>query len=147
MQKPTDQSMTNLKRLGRYLKKRTRLVQSFIEQTSTADVVRLSDHAGCLKTRKSTTGMVLLRDAHCLKVSSHTQSTISLSIMDLSNAQPLAWARDPCLQILACVLTSWSALTRRVDWRLAHDEDLDVSGTCRLCTCGCSNEYKRETFA
>ena len=33
---------------------------------------------GCLKTRKSTTGMVLMRDAHCLKVLSHTQSTISL---------------------------------------------------------------------
>ena len=81
-QKPTEQSMTNLKRLGRYLKKRPRLVQLFVEQASTAGVVRLdvygdSDHAGCLKTRKSTTGMVLMRDAHCLKVSSHTQSTIS----------------------------------------------------------------------
>ena len=43
------------------------------------DVYGGSDHAGCLKTRKSTTGMVLMRDAHCLKVSSHTQSTISLS--------------------------------------------------------------------
>ena len=76
--------MTNLKRLGRYLKKRPRLVHLFVEQASTANVVGLdvygdSDHAGCLKTRKSTTGMVLMRDAHCLKVSSHTQSTISLS--------------------------------------------------------------------
>ena len=84
MQKPTEQSMTNLKRLGRYLKKRPRLLQLFVEQASTANVVRLdvcgdSDHAGCLKTLKSTTGMVLMRDAHCLKVSSHTQSTISLS--------------------------------------------------------------------
>ena len=32
MQKPTEQSMTNLKRLGRYLKKRPRLVQLFVEQ-------------------------------------------------------------------------------------------------------------------
>ena len=84
MQNPTERSMTNLKRLGRYLKRRPRLVQLFVEQTSAANVVRLdvcgdSDHAGCLKTRKSTTGMVLMRDAHCLKVSSHTQSTISLS--------------------------------------------------------------------
>ena len=76
--------MTNLKRLGRYLKKRPRLVKLFVEQASTANVVRLdvygdSDRAGCLKTRKSTIGMVLMRDAHCLKVSSHTQSTISLS--------------------------------------------------------------------
>ena len=84
MQKPTEQSMINLKRLGRYLKKHPRLVQLFVEQKSTTNVVRLdvygdSDHAGCLKTRKSSTGMVLMRDAHCLKVSSHTQSTISLS--------------------------------------------------------------------
>ena len=99
MQKPTEQSMTNLTRLGRYLKKRPRLVHLFIEQTSTANVIRLdvhgdSDHVGCLKTRKSTSGMVLMRNAHCLEVSSHTQSTISLrsgeSIMELSNAQPLA---------------------------------------------------------
>ena len=47
--------MTNLKRLGRYLKKRPRLVQFFVEPASTANVVRLdvygdSDHAGhCLK--------------------------------------------------------------------------------------------------
>ena len=30
------------------------------------------------KSSKSTTGMVLMRHAHCLKVSRHTQSTISL---------------------------------------------------------------------
>ena len=89
MQMLTEQSMTNLKRLGRYLKKRPRLVQLFIEQTSTANVVRLdvygdSDHARCLKTRRSTTGMVLMRNAHCLKVSSHTQSTISLSSGEVS---------------------------------------------------------------
>ena len=76
--------MTDLERLGRHLQKRPRLVQLFIEQTSTANVVRLDvygdmHHAGCLKTRKGTTGMVLMRDARCLKVSSHTQSTISLS--------------------------------------------------------------------
>ena len=56
----------------------------FEETSSTANVVRLevygdSDHAGCLKTRRSTTGMVLMRSAHCLKVSSHTQPAISLS--------------------------------------------------------------------
>ena len=78
MQKPTEQSMTNLKRLGRNLKKRPRLVQLFIEQTSTASVVRLdvhgdSDHARCLKTRHSVVG--------------------EASIMELSNAQPLASTR------------------------------------------------------
>ena len=81
MQKPTEQSMTKLKRLGQYLKKRPRLVQLFVEQTSTANgtcmvTVTMS---GVSNTRKSTTVMVLMRDALCLKVSSHTQSTISLS--------------------------------------------------------------------
>ena len=77
--------MTNLQCLGRHLKKRPRLVQFFVEQTSTTNVVRVdvhgdSDRAGCLKIcKKNTTGMVLMRDAHSLKVSSHTQSTISLS--------------------------------------------------------------------
>ena len=33
MQKPTEPSMTNLKRLGRYLKKHPRLVQLFVQQT------------------------------------------------------------------------------------------------------------------
>ena len=144
MQKPTEQSMTNLKRLGRYLKKRPRLVQLFVEQTSTTNVVRLdvygdSDHAGCLKTRKSTTGMVLMRDAHCLKVSSHTQSTISLS-----SGESEYYGIVKCA---ACVLTSWYALTRQVDWQLAHDEDWVASRMCRLVTCGYSNEYSRQTFA
>ena len=85
MQKPREQSMTNLKRLGRYLKKTSTLC-AVVRRTNIhnktfvrLDVYGDSDHAGCLKTRKSTTGMVLMRDAHCLKVSSHTQSTISLS--------------------------------------------------------------------
>ena len=58
MQKPTEQSVTNLKRLGRYLRKRSRRVQPFVEQTSTANVFRLemyggSDRAGCLRHAKS----------------------------------------------------------------------------------------------
>ena len=74
MQKPTEHSMTNLERLGRYLKKLSRLVEFLVELTSTGSVVRLdvygdSDHAGCLKTLASTTGMVLMRNAHRLKVS------------------------------------------------------------------------------
>ena len=41
MQKPTEQSMTYLKRLGRYLEKRPRVVH---EQTAIASVVRLDVH-------------------------------------------------------------------------------------------------------
>ena len=94
MQKPTEQSMTNLSRLGRYLKRRPRLVQLFVEQTSTANVVRLdvygdSDHAGCLKTRKSTTGMVLMRNAHTLSqsVKSHPARADSLLVGATASAR------------------------------------------------------------
>ena len=40
---------------------------------------------GVWKHAKGTTGIVLMRDAHCLKVSSHTQSTISLSSGERGN--------------------------------------------------------------
>ena len=125
--------MTNLKRLGRYLKKHPRLVQLFVEQTSTTNVVRLDvygDHAGCLKTRKSTTGMVLMRDAHCLKVSSHTQSTISLSSCEseyhgIVKCAAIGIGARSMLSDLACVLTSWYALTRQVDWTVGSRRGLD----------------------
>ena len=38
-----------------------------------------SDHAGCLVTRRSTTGTVVLMGKHCVKASSGLQSTIALS--------------------------------------------------------------------
>ena len=38
-----------------------------------------SDHAGCLITRRSTTGLVTMLGSHCVKHSSNVQSTISLS--------------------------------------------------------------------
>ena len=41
IQRAAEQSITNLKRFGRYLKKRPRLVELFVQQTSTANVVRL----------------------------------------------------------------------------------------------------------
>ena len=101
MQKPTEQSMTNVKRHGRY----------FEETSTTCTVVRGtdihcklcttgrvcdSDRAGCLNTRKSTTGMVLMRDAHCLKVS----STMELSC-------PGHWLRR---EIHACIF--WHVVVR-----------------------------------
>ena len=38
-----------------------------------------SDHAGCLLTRKSTTGFVVTSGRHCVKHGSNLQSTIALS--------------------------------------------------------------------
>ena len=81
MQAPSDYAWSKLKRLGRYLLGRMRVVQYFYPQTEfrTLRVYTDSDHAGCLKTRKSTTGIVLCSGRHCLKHSSNLQSTVSLS--------------------------------------------------------------------
>ena len=73
--------MTSL-RLERYLMKSSRLVRLFVEQTSTANVVRLdvcdgNDHAGVVQHAIHKTDMTLIRNAHCFKESSHTQSSIS----------------------------------------------------------------------
>ena len=69
--------MRDLKRLGRYLKHRPRLVAVFRAQRmpETLQSYGDSDHAGCLKTRRSTTGV----GSHLLKTYSQVQSTISLS--------------------------------------------------------------------
>ena len=140
MQKPTEQSMTNLTRFGRYLKKRSRLVQLVAGQTSTTNVVRLDvhgDHAWCLNTRKSTTGIVLMRNAQCLTVPSQTQSTISLSSGESAYYGIVIKSAAIC----------FGTRTRRVDWRSVHDEDSVAYGTCRLVACRCSNGCKRETYA
>ena len=50
--------MTNLKRLGRHLKKHPRFVQLFVEHTSTTNIV---------VSRLARARQVMMRDAHCLK--------------------------------------------------------------------------------
>ena len=81
MQAPSEYAWSKLKRLGRYLLGKMRVVQYFYPQAEfrTLRVYTDSDHAGCWKTRKSTTGIVLCTGRHCLKHSSNLQSTVSLS--------------------------------------------------------------------
>ena len=81
MQGPTESDFTRLKRLGRFLKGKPRVVTVFRPQQA-FNKLRCyvdSDHAGCLITRRSTTGLVLMAGRHCIKASSNLQSTISLS--------------------------------------------------------------------
>ena len=81
MQSPTSADMTMAKRLGRYLVKYPCLVTRFGQQkvpssiTATVD----SDYAGCLLTRKSTSGTVLAFGDHTLSATGSLQSTVSLS--------------------------------------------------------------------
>ena len=72
--------MAALKRLGRYLGGRPRLVFKYAFQSAdTVDCYSDTDWAGCPKTRKSTSGGVILLGEHILKTYSSTQPTVSLS--------------------------------------------------------------------
>ena len=81
MSAPTQGDLTALKRLGRYLRGKPRcvLVFRFQEASTYFDAWVDSDWAGCIKTRKSTSGGVLMLGSHCLKSWSSTQSVIALS--------------------------------------------------------------------
>eukprot|EP00959_Pyramimonas_sp_CCMP1952_P182985 3826483-Pyramimonas_sp.AAC.1 len=73
--------MEMVKRIGRYLLRRPRIVQRFIQQDE-PDVITVacdSDHAGCVLTMRSTTGVALYHGAHLLKATVNTQSVIALS--------------------------------------------------------------------
>ena len=81
MAKPTRLSVEGLKRLGRYLcgQKRLVYVYRWQDQVDAVDVYVDTDHAGCLRTRKSTSGGCVMLGAHLLKSWASTQPTITLS--------------------------------------------------------------------
>ena len=80
MSSPTELAMTALKRLGRYLIGKPRLVFRYPYQDANAvDCYSDTDWAGCPRTRKSTSGGVILLGEHILKTYSSTQPTVSLS--------------------------------------------------------------------
>ena len=68
------------KRLGRYVKGRPRLVYHYPWQVvGHLDAYSDTDWAGCLRTRKSTSGGCVLLGGHVTKCWSATQASISLS--------------------------------------------------------------------
>ena len=76
---PNESDMKDLKRLGRYLVGRPRVVNVYCPQRPT-NVIKVhadSDHAGCLPTRRSTTGYTISISigTHCVKHGSNLQST------------------------------------------------------------------------
>ena len=80
MANPTELSMAALRRLGRYLTGRRRLVFRYPLQT--ADRVEFysdTDWSGCVRTRKSTSGWCIMVGSHVLKTLSSTQPSMSLS--------------------------------------------------------------------
>ena len=81
MKAPNEAAWSDLKRLGRYLRGKPRLVYEYHPQRFQKDLTVYcdSDHAGCLITRRSTTGIVTMHGSHCIKHSSNVQTTVSLS--------------------------------------------------------------------
>ena len=81
MSQPTELAMGRLKRLGRYLACHPRLTQKYQKQNAMPylDVWVDTDFAGCIKTRKSTSGGVITIGSHVIKTWSSTQTVIALS--------------------------------------------------------------------
>ena len=77
----TSVHMRALKRLAKYLVGRTRHIAKFERQRQTGmiDTQVDTDHAGCLRTRKSTSGGSLKVGKHAIKSWSHTQAVVALS--------------------------------------------------------------------
>ncbi len=75
MVNPTEASLGDLKRLGRYLKMFPDFSQMFSRQKMPSKLVVQvdSDHAGCAVTRRSTTGMIALFGGHALKLETRKQ--------------------------------------------------------------------------
>ena len=81
LQRPTTSHMLMLKRVARYLRYRPRMAQFFPHQNKLSPFVMWSDadHAGCVKTRKSVSGGVLMAGGCCIKTYSKGQGVVSLS--------------------------------------------------------------------
>ena len=81
MANPESGDWKTIKRLGRYLKAESRLVQEFKFQDIPTKVVAWTDtdHAGCLETRKSTNGGAIQVGSHNIKTWSTTQTVVALS--------------------------------------------------------------------
>lgn len=81
MSDPKKEDWDKLKRLARYLvdKPRSRLKFNYQRQVKVIDVYTDTDFAGCVQTRKSTSGGVIMFGSHMVKSWSSTQGVISLS--------------------------------------------------------------------
>ena len=81
MARPTRRGQKRLKRLARYLAKVPRVFWKFGWQRrqNHIKVYTDSDWAGCRKTRRSTSGGIIMIGDHLIKCWSRTQKTVTLS--------------------------------------------------------------------
>merc|ERR1712020_220373 len=95
MSKPREVDKRKLRRMGRYLKGFPRVVQKFNwqEEGEQLRVYTDADWAGCKKTRKGTSGGVVMRGKHCLKFWAKTQTNITTSTAE---AELVALVKGTC---------------------------------------------------
>ena len=81
MAKPLNKSWADLRRLGRYLLGKPRVVHMFAwqDEPTVLDVYSDSNWAGCHQTRKSTSGACYMYGGHLLRSYSKTQAVLALS--------------------------------------------------------------------
>jgi hypothetical protein len=82
MAKPCEEDMGRLKQFARYLIGKERVVQEFGYQQNWSEIVDVwtdSDHAGCKRTRKSTSGGIIRLGKHLIKGWCRMQAVVALS--------------------------------------------------------------------
>ena len=102
MHLPTQRGEQRLKRLARYLITQPRVIIRYERQNLPTKVTGYtdSDHAGCKRTRKSTSGLCILFGKHTIRTAAATQSTIGLSSPE-SEYYALVKGASACLGIQA----------------------------------------------
>ena len=99
MSRPTARAWELLKRVGRYLKGRPRLIWMYKWQapTSVVDITSDANWAGCRRSRKSTSGGTIMLGSHLIRAYSKTQSVVAKSsgeseLYGIIRASSGAWA-------------------------------------------------------
>jgi hypothetical protein len=118
MSKPTSGSLRRLKRIGCYLKRKPRLIWKFDtqEEQYIMNVYTDANWAGCRKTRKSTSGGVIMLGMHCLRTWAKTQAVRAKSSAE---SELYAAVRVGCEGLGA--LTMMSELGKNLSMRLHID--------------------------
>ena len=123
MSSPTNRNWQELKRLGRYLKGKPRLVIKYDWQNPIANITSYSDSdwAGDRKTRKSTSGGVIMIGSHYIKSWSKNQSVIALSS-----------AEAELYGIIKCSSETLGIVSILKDWNMNYKADIMADASAAL---------------
>ena len=134
MSRPVKGDEQRLKRVVRYLVSHPRYVVLYPWQEQIRELVVFtdSDWGGCTRTRKSTTGGVIMRGKHCLMHWSRTQQLISLSSAEAElNASITAGAEGLLMKHMTEEIGAACTLVVRGD-SSANDGIVHRTGTGRI---------------